>query len=672
MDSTSNHAIWSRAKQQTVTGLLAVSILCGTGFRVHATETARLLANAPARPAVSLHEMVSSSPLVDLKDSRVLTIRGTVDDPASTSVRIRVTTSRGETAMCSAAARERRFSCRYPADFSGAPPLSPCMLFVDVTTATAFDTSAPGHYQAEAALIIYDSARHELPELPSAFTGDLLDAHGNTDRSSKEWRAYSTLVNLYMHSRAARLAGVGRPDFDLSVPGDLDWFKNNLTLYEFDQRDRNWNTPLGNRGRRTFWQSVWNTWYNSSNDHPQDGNTSNTRTSNYLPYAFSNDFADTLIMMLMHKLAANPVEDNLSVMCSEGVENLLAMQHCDTSNFALKDSRGKRETYTAGAFRYGMFENGDFMSEGNGWFFNPAFLDYVNGGVFNGRCVWALGEALADDPEGPLAARITGAIARATRFCLSDALALGYARKSPRGNVYWYGAGEHAYLVLGLVTACKVAPDTPLALTDAGTTPTLRAICVAALNALADLELPHHQFSVYPNVDSVAIAALAEGAEVLSSEPDAIRWRRTAEAVADAWLDTKVPPREYPATVIHFGPRIEPDKMTFNWHHLSPDCANHNVIYLYQSGHWIDALSRLYALTGNRRYLDRATAIAGYLCGANPWGVRLFNEIGGVYNWVDDTNADGIEDYLKQDMYPESTDFCQIGIMHLLQAVMRD
>ena len=49
--------------------------------------------------------------------------------------------------------------------------------------------------------------------------------------------------------------------------------------------------------------------------------------------------------------------------------------------------------------------------------------------------------------------------------------------------------------------------------------------------------------------------------------------------------------------------------------------------------------------------------------------MRLFNELGGVYNWVDDTDGDGIEDLLKQDMYPESTAFCQIGIMRLLRAV---
>jgi hypothetical protein len=63
--------------------------------------------------------------------------------------------------------------------------------------------------------------------------------------------------------------------------------------------------------------------------------------------------------------------------------------------------------------------------------------------------------------------------------------------------------------------------------------------------------------------------------------------------------------------------------------------------------------------------------MVSYLCGANPWRVRLLNELGGVYNWVEDRNGDGVEDHLKQDMYPESTAFCQIGINHLLKAIQR-
>ena len=65
------------------------------------------------------------------------------------------------------------------------------------------------------------------------------------------------------------------------------------------------------------------------------------------------------------------------------------MQHREAANFALPDTAGKREHYTAGAFRYGLFENGEFMTEGKGWFYNPRFRDYADGGVLNGRAVWA-------------------------------------------------------------------------------------------------------------------------------------------------------------------------------------------------------------------------------------------------------------------------------------------
>ena len=71
-----------------------------------------------------------------------------------------------------------------------------------------------------------------------------------------------------------------------------------------------------------------------------------------------NDYADVLITYLMRRqpgaAAAAPLDDNLDAVCREGLENLLAMQHRDPSNFALRDVHGKRETYAVGAFRYGM------------------------------------------------------------------------------------------------------------------------------------------------------------------------------------------------------------------------------------------------------------------------------------------------------------------------------
>lgn len=83
----------------------------------------------------------------------------------------------------------------------------------------------------------------------------------------------------------------------------------------------------------------------------------------------------------------------------------------------------------------------------------------------------------------------------------------------------------------------------------------------------------------------------------------------------------------------------------------------------------LDALADLYRLTGDARYRKRAEAIPSYLCGDNPWQMRLFNELGAVYNWTEDTNGDGVEDLVRQDLYPESTAFCQIGIMHRLRSL---
>ncbi len=109
---------------------------------------------------------------------------------------------------------------------------------------------------------------------------------------------------------------------------------------------------------------------------------------------------------------------------------------------------------------------------------------------------------------------------------------------------------------------------------------------------------------------------------------------------------------------------MAPARLDYRW-------PERTFIFFYKTGHWIHALAKLYALTGHERYRRRAEAMVSYLCGANPWQVRLLNELGGVYNWVEDTDGDGIEDELKQDMYPESTAFCHIGIGHLLRAMYR-
>ncbi|MCE5199411.1 MAG: hypothetical protein ABFD54_03825 [Armatimonadota bacterium] len=616
---------------------------------------------------ISLRETARERALYDLQRGPVL-ISGTVSVEKSAQVLVRVTTSLGSCVQREFAAVNGHFMCRYPIDFSCAPSLKPGMLFIDATPETGFNK----YNSAEIGIIVYDGKNHVLPDLPAWVTSDLRDKAGRTDQNSSKWLTFRTLANLYMRSRAARIVGVGTPGFDVANKADLEYFKDNISWYDFSGRDRDWSTPLNNRTARTFWQSVWRTWYNPTNDHPLDGNPKNLAVLNYMPYAFSNDYSDILIMYLMRLAGKAPCEDNILQMNREAVQNLLAMQHTGEDNFALPDTRGHRETYTAGAFHYGMFDDGSYLTEGKGWFYNPEFRDYANGGVLNGRATWALGEAIKADPKGPLAAKIKSAIALSVKFCLGDALKYGYAHTTKKGNVFWRDAGEHAYLTLGLLAACSVDPNMQVP-DPSGKPQTIRAVCISSLNALVELQKANYQWAVYPNVDSMCIAALADGVELLGECPDSTAWKKAATGAADAWMNAAFDPKEYPAKPVHFGLRISDKEMTYKWSRLNGSgWAPHNFIFFYQSGHWIHALSRLYSVTSDTRYKDRAESIVSYLLGDNPWGVRLLNELGGLYNWVEDTDNDGIEDKLKQDMYPESTCFTQIGIYHLLNAVVAE
>ena len=609
-----------------------------------------------AQTTLTLSDSVRPSGLTDIRKGFVL-IAGT----GSGKVYVRVTAADGSSSIAQVTAIGGKFSLHYPSDFGISTPLRTGCLFVDAAPDTGSGLHFGEESSAEVTLVVYDG--HGV-DLPSAFTCGLLDGAGRTDLESAQWPAVHALVNLYMHSRGARLARSSRDGFDLAKPADLAWYKNNLSLYEFDYRDRDWSAPLQHRVRRTFWQGVWNTWFNASNDNPQDGNPNNNTSSNYMAYSFSNDFSDLLIMYAMRRNGPVTLDNNLTAICREGAENLMAMQHLEPTNFAIKDATGRQELYTAGAFRYGMFKNGSYMSEGNGWFTNPTFRDYEAGGVLNGRCVWALGESLKADPTGPLAPKIKRSIGLALKFCLHDGVAGGYVKRTAKGHVYWRDAGEHAYLLLGMLAACNVAPDMPVVL-DAGSDPhSLQELCIDALNALVDLEQKGHLWSEYPNVDAMAIAALAEGARLLAGNKSAAQWRTTAMNVADGWMNAKVNPAERKETCVHFGLRKTPDTMTYIW-----SKGGKVQLFYYQTGHWIHALSDLYTLTGEVRYRQRSEAMIGYLLGDNPFHCRLLNELGGVYNWTDDTDGDGIEDLLKQDMYPESTAFCQIGIMHFLHSL---
>jgi hypothetical protein len=625
--------------------------------------------NSPTEAPVSLQPTLNPSALFDLSRGPV-TIRGQAAQ--ATGVTVRVTTSLGTSSLAAVLVRDGRFEVAYPSGFAGAPSLAPGTLFVDASTDGSFAAERAGHFQAEATLLVYDRATRRVPCLPSGFMNDLLDRSGRRDAQSAEWPVMREIANLYLRSRGARLAGIGRADFDLARRNDLAFFKRNLGIYDFDHRDRDWSSPLGRRVARTFWQAVWDSWFNASNDHPWDGNPANRSPDNFVPYTFANDFADVLLVYLMQRGLNGPLDDNLDALCAEGTANLLAMQHREPGNFALTDRRRRRESFAPGAFRYGMFVNGEYLTEGRGWFYNSNHLDYANGGVFNGRAVWALGEALHGAPAAQ-ARDLRLGLALALRFCLSESRAAGYAKTTRAWRVYWRDAGEHAYLVLGMIEACTVASDLEVPVGKDGALVPLLQATAEALSALADLEKPHHQWMVYPNVDSVAVAALARGASVepMRGHPDASRWRAVAAQVADAWMTARVDPAEYPAPVVHFGLRTQPGVMTFKWSHLAPNLSRRNTIYLYQTGHWIHALANLHALTGEARYRDRADAMIAYLCGVNPWHARLLNELGGVYNWVEDMDGDGVEDYLKQDMYPESTAYCQIGIMHLMENLAR-
>jgi hypothetical protein len=620
-------------------------------------------AGAPAAPPIDLRATLGPGALHFIASGDVR-IQGKTSLPIS-SASVRVTTSSGQVHTARVDVRAGALELAYPRDFPGGSPLRPGMLFIDAAPGPLPDPARA----AEIALLVCGDRLDERPEFPSGFTNNLMDAAGRTDADAHEWPVARALVNLYMRSRAAALCRVGRPDFDLAQACDLAWFKDNLTLYEFDHRDRDWSRPLGHRWRRTFWQAVWDTWFNASNDNPRDGNPANKAQDNYVPYAFANDFPDTLMLYLQRKDLAATLDDDLDTLCVEGLENLMAMQHRGSESFPRRDAKGRLFMYTAGAFRYGMFEDGQWMTEGTGWFHDPEHHDYIRGGVFNARALWCIGEGLLRYRHGPLAERLKETLRLGLRFCLYDALPAGYAQRTAAGRPYWYDAGESGYLLLGMLAACQADPALAVPRGD-GTTIRLDELTASVFDAMVELMQPHGQWQLYGDKDPMVIAALADGVRVLGGHPHAGQWRAAAVKAADSWLAVGVDPAECPVRPVHFGSRrLTPQRMSFLWEWTDKHPGRHFLVF-YISGHWIHALAKTYALTGDERYRDRAQAIVRYLCGDNPWQVRLLNEMGGVYNWVDDTDGDGVEDRLKQDMYPESTSFCQIGIHHLLRAIL--
>jgi hypothetical protein len=354
--------------------------------------------------------------------------------------------------------------------------------------------------------------------------------------------------------------------------------------------------------------------------------------------------------------------DNRRILADEVMTNLLALQHRSADNFAVQETSGKQEHYTAGAFRYGMFETGQWLTEGKGWFVNPNFRDFASGGVFNGRAVWALGESLKADPRGPMSEKTIEALKLALKFCLNDALEYGYAQRSQSGLPIWCPiAGEHAYLLLGMLAACEVMPELSIQLAHSQAPQTLRQVTIEALNALVESVGSDGQWSRYANATAVNIAALAEGARVLADDSNSSAWKSAAIKAADKWLELKpYPEREDPTPML--GNISQGERMSFI---LSKGQKPH--VSLYIGGHWLHALAVLHRVSGDTRYLDRATAILAYYCGNNPLRVRLLNELGAVNNQFIDADSDGTEDTIRWDGYPESTAFVQIGLLHLLK-----
>ncbi|MGE5610810.1 MAG: hypothetical protein ACM359_16285 [Bacillota bacterium] len=138
-------------------GLFLLLLLC-------AAATNPALRNSPKSVPLSLKPTLSS-PILDITHGPIR-IQGTVTAPDSTPILLRVTTSLDAQSVHTVTATQSAFSCLYPTDFKGAPPLSPSMLFIDATLAPDFDVNRPGHFQAEAALILCDSASRHWHRAP--------------------------------------------------------------------------------------------------------------------------------------------------------------------------------------------------------------------------------------------------------------------------------------------------------------------------------------------------------------------------------------------------------------------------------------------------------------------------------------------------------------------------
>ena len=623
------------------------------------------------QPGVSLRATVAATPFHDLSAGVDFKIVGETDSAGAGKIWLRVTDSLGREATTFVAAPRGRFEARFPRDFEGAAAMVPAVYFVDA----ARSADAGLAHRAEVAVVVYDSRAKRLPDLPGAFTTDLRGRDGSVDGASPEWSRVRSMVNLYFNSRGAFLAGGARPGFDLAEPADLAAFKRDVALFDFDGRDRDWATPLGRRVTSSFWQAVWDSWFGPSNDNERPSGS-----GIYPAFTFANDTADLLVAHLrrwqLRDQTEQLAEDNLATLCNEVLLNLAAMQR-------RQDDPAPRQLAVeeAGAFYYGMFADGELMLEGTGWFHDGSRGDHRRGGVFLGRSLWAVGEALGHPLPGMAEDRLREVLRAGLRWGFGAAR--GYADagqpylrfiRRRDGSVparpLWRSPGEHAYLLLGMLAACERAEIANMEIFAAGehgydAPQTVALLAQTALEALADAVRPEGFWSTYADIDATAVEAMARGAARFADHPSAGYWRDTAVTVADGWLAARPAAGAYGGSVILPVGRRAPDDPG-ELRYRADDPAITHLTY-FHAGLWMQALVELEALTGEARYARRFEEIAGYFCGNNPFDARLFTEIGGVYNFVTDADGDATEDRLHFDLYPESTAFVQIGLLRHLQ-----
>lgn len=646
--------------------LMLVGVLAASAGNV------RGAAVALTAPEVSLRAMVAVSPFRDLAQAEHVVVAGTCASLGRERVWVRVTSGDGQTATAEVAADTRtgRFSVEYPAGFRGAAPLRAGVYFIDA----ALTSGAPALSRAEVAVVVFDSRRGRLPDLPSAFTTDLRGRGGEQDAQSPEWPRVRALANLYYGSRGAALAGVER-EFDLARPEDLKSFKRSLSLYDFEGRDRDWSQPLGRRVARGFWQAVWDTWFGPSNDDERP-----VGSGHYPAYTFTNDTADILVAYLrrwrLQDRVEGGMEDNTAELCRDVLANLRALQRrADETGPTQPGVEG------AGAFYYGLFADGELMLDGTGWFHAPGRVDHRRGGVFLGRATWALGEALAIRPEGLEEAAVRETLRRALRWAFGGAQAHAdggrpYVRwvtstSGPKATrLLWRSPGEHAYLLQGMVAACARPELAGLRIFEAGEygfsqAETLSSLTQQGLEALADVVQPSGLFSTFADVDAVAVTALVRGARAFQAHPSAERWRACARKVTDGWMAARPAAADYRGPVVLMAGRrdpAQPEELRYRAHRS----ASTHLTY-FHTGLWMQALAELEESEKDPRYARRFDELFGYFCGNNPFDARLFTEVGGVYNFVTDTDGDTVEDRLRFDLYPESTAFVQIAVLRALE-----